>query len=106
MGKYDGILEKDEKVVLELKEGQKVYHPASKLHTPMVLTNRRLILVQNERIVHEVPLSKIAEVHGETGFLAGWSRLKLKLSDGSEDEVTFWTNRSASWILRISSSGT
>jgi hypothetical protein len=89
MRKYDFTLEKDEEVVLELEEGQGMFHPKSRLHVQMVLTNRRLILLQCERIDFEVSPSKIAEVYGNAN-LAGEPKLKLKLLDGSEVEIVFW----------------
>jgi hypothetical protein len=89
MRKYEFTLEKDEEVVLELEEGQDVFHPKSSLHVQMVLTSRRLILLQGERIDFEVPLSKIKEVYGDANW-AGEPKLKLKLLDENEVEIVFW----------------
>jgi hypothetical protein len=57
--------------------------------TTLALTTKRLLILNQEKIVGETPVENISEAYAETQALANLTQLKIKLKDGKEMTVMF-----------------
>jgi hypothetical protein len=55
----------------------------------LALTSKRLLVLDQEKIIGETPLESISEAYAETQTLANLTQLKIKLKDGKEMTVMF-----------------
>jgi ribosomal protein L9 len=55
----------------------------------LALTNKRLLLLDQEKIIGETPIENISEAYAETQTFANLTQLKIKLKDGKEMTVLF-----------------
>jgi hypothetical protein len=55
----------------------------------LAVTNKRLLLLDKDKIVGETPIENISGAHAETQVLTKLSQLKIKLKDGRELPVIF-----------------
>ena len=57
--------------------------------TTLALTSKRLLILNQEKIVGETPLENISGAYAETQPLTNLTQLKIKLKDGKEMTVIF-----------------
>ena len=57
--------------------------------TTLALTSKRLLVLDQDKIIGETPLENISGAYAETQALANLTQLKIKLNDGKEMTVIF-----------------
>jgi hypothetical protein len=57
--------------------------------TTLALTNKRLLVLDQDKIIGETPIENISEAYAETQALSNITQLKIKLKDGKEMTVIF-----------------
>jgi hypothetical protein len=57
--------------------------------TTLALTNKRLLILDKEKVIGETPIENISGAYAETQILANLTQLKIKLKDGKEMTVIF-----------------
>jgi len=55
----------------------------------LALTNKRLLVLDREKIIGETPIENISEAYAATQAFANLTQLKIKLKDGKEMTVIF-----------------
>ena len=58
----------------------------------LALTNKRLLVLNQERIIGETPIENISEAYSATQAFANLTQLKIKLKNGKEMTVIFRSN--------------
>jgi hypothetical protein len=58
----------------------------------LALTNKRLLILNQERIIGETPIENISEAYSATQGFINLAQLKIKLIDGKEMTVIFRSN--------------
>jgi predicted DNA-binding antitoxin AbrB/MazE fold protein len=76
---------------VKLKSGEKLIINEGKTGwgTTLALTNKRLLILDQEKIIGETPLENISGAYAETQALANLTQLKIKLKDGKEMTIIF-----------------
>jgi predicted DNA-binding antitoxin AbrB/MazE fold protein len=76
---------------VKLKLGEKLIMNEGKTGwgATLALTSKRLLILDNEKIIGETPIESISEAYAETQALANLTQLKIKLKDGKEITVIF-----------------
>jgi hypothetical protein len=57
--------------------------------TTLALTSKRLLILDQDKIIGETPVENISEAYAETLTLANLTQLKIKLKNGKEMTVIF-----------------
>jgi hypothetical protein len=57
--------------------------------TTLALTSKRLLILDQDKIIGETPIENISGAFAETQSLANLTQLKIKLKDGKEMTVIF-----------------
>ena len=57
--------------------------------TTLALTNKRLLILNQEKIIGETPIENISEAYSTTQAFANLTQLKIKLKNGKELTVIF-----------------
>jgi len=57
--------------------------------TTLALTSKRLLILDQDKIIGETPIENIAGAYAETQTFANLTQLKIKLKDGKEMTVIF-----------------
>jgi hypothetical protein len=55
----------------------------------LALTSKRLLILDQKKIIGETPIENISEAYAETQTLTNLTQLKIKLKDGKEMTVIF-----------------
>ena len=82
-------LYRDKRVKLKLGEELILNDGKTGWGTTLALTSKRLLILDQEKIIGETPLENISGAYAETQALANLTQLKIKLNDGKEMTVIF-----------------
>ena len=76
---------------MKLKLGEKLIINEGKTGwgATLALTSKRLLILDQEKIIGETPIESISEAYAETQALANLIQLKVKLKNGREMTVIF-----------------
>lgn len=55
----------------------------------LAVTNKRLLILEKDKIMGETPLEDVSGAYAETQFLTNLTQLKIKLKDGREMSIIF-----------------
>jgi hypothetical protein len=82
-------LDRDEQVKLKLGEEVIIEGGKTGWGTTLAVTNKRLLILDKDKIVGETPMEGISGAYAETQSLINLTQLKIKLEDGREMSVIF-----------------
>jgi predicted DNA-binding antitoxin AbrB/MazE fold protein len=76
---------------MKLKPGEELIISEGKTGwgATLALTNKRLLVLDQENIIGETPIENISEAYATTQTFANLTHLKIKLKDGKEMTVIF-----------------
>jgi hypothetical protein len=80
---------RDIRVKLKLGEELIISEGKTGWGATLALTSKRLLLLDQEKIIGETPIENISEAYAEPQTLANIAQLKIKLKDGKEITVIF-----------------
>jgi hypothetical protein len=82
-------LYRDKRVKLKLGEELIINEGKTGWGTTLALTSKRLLILDQDKIIGETPIENISGAYAETQTLANLTQLKIKLKDGKEMTVIF-----------------
>ena len=82
-------LYRDKRVKLKPGEELLINEGKTGWGTTLALTNKRLLILDKEKVIAETPIKNISGAYAETQILANLTQLKIKLKDGKEMTVIF-----------------
>ena len=76
---------------MKLKIGEKLITNEGKTGwgKTIAVTNKRLLILDNDKIIGETLVQDISEAYSETHFLTNLTQLKIRFKDGREMSVIF-----------------
>lgn len=82
-------LYRDKRVKLKLGEELILNEGKTGWGTTLALTSKRLLILDQDKIIGETPIENISGAYAETQALANLTQLKIKLNNGKEMTVIF-----------------
>ena len=76
---------------MKLKIGEKLIIKEGKAAwgKTLAVTNKRLLILDKDKIIGETPINDISEAYSETHFLTNLTQLKIRFKDGRETAIIF-----------------